>query len=292
MKGWHASTRRSLCCSRRTTRCCTGARRPAWRRASSPPTPSLACRRCSTAARAAAACSTQVLQSPLLATSPLPFRGTRVAARRRGRGGRRPASRCAPLVRAGGRKRRAAGRLRAGQAEGAGIVSTPPLDAVLELSGVHKTYRLGQHVVPALQGVDLRVLPGEMLALTGPSGSGKSTLLNLAGLIDQPDRGEVRLRGQRGRRHRRDRGHAAAPRRHRLRVPELQPGAGDDGGRQRRLPAVPRRRAGGRAPRARGRRCCAPWAWPSTPRTGPTRCRAASASAWRSRARWSSGRRW
>ena len=42
-------------------------------------------------------------------------------------------------------------------------MSTLHLDAVLELSGVHKTYRLGQHVVPALQGVDLRVSPGEML---------------------------------------------------------------------------------------------------------------------------------
>jgi putative ABC transport system ATP-binding protein len=67
---------------------------------------------------------------------------------------------------------------------------------VLELRGVHKTYRLGQHVVPALRGVDLVVQPGEMLALTGPSGSGKSTLLNIAGLIDQPDRGEVVLRGR------------------------------------------------------------------------------------------------
>jgi len=70
-------------------------------------------------------------------------------------------------------------------------------DAVLELMGVRKTYRLGQHVVPALQGVDLCVRPGEMLALTGPSGSGKSTLLNLAGLIDRPDRGEVRFHGRR-----------------------------------------------------------------------------------------------
>jgi putative ABC transport system ATP-binding protein len=70
-----------------------------------------------------------------------------------------------------------------------------PGDAVLALSGVHKTYRLGQHVVPALQGVDLQLHRGEMLALTGPSGSGKSTLLNLAGLIDRPDRGEIRFRG-------------------------------------------------------------------------------------------------
>ena len=55
---------------------------------------------------------------------------------------------------------------------------------VLELKGLHKTYRLGEHVVPALQGVDISVHPGEMLALTGPSGSGKSTILNIAGLIE------------------------------------------------------------------------------------------------------------
>ena len=61
---------------------------------------------------------------------------------------------------------------------------------------MHKTYRLGQHVVPALQGIDLAVQRGEMLALTGPSGSGKSTILNLCGLIDQADLGEVWLGGR------------------------------------------------------------------------------------------------
>ena len=68
--------------------------------------------------------------------------------------------------------------------------------AVVELHGVHKTYRLGQHVIPALQGVDLAVQRGELLALTGPSGSGKSTILNLAGLIDRPDRGDIVLDGR------------------------------------------------------------------------------------------------
>jgi putative ABC transport system ATP-binding protein len=65
---------------------------------------------------------------------------------------------------------------------------------VLQLQGVHKTYRLGAHVVQALKGVDLALAPGEMLALTGPSGSGKSTVLHIAGLVDRADAGSVRLR--------------------------------------------------------------------------------------------------
>jgi len=68
--------------------------------------------------------------------------------------------------------------------------------AVVELHAVHKTYRLGEHVVRALQGVDLSVRRGELLAVTGPSGSGKSTILNLCGLIDMPDYGDIVLEGR------------------------------------------------------------------------------------------------
>ena len=64
---------------------------------------------------------------------------------------------------------------------------------VLALRGVHKTYRVGAHVVQALQGVDLQLHAGEMLALTGPSGSGKSTLLNILGGLDVPSSGELRF---------------------------------------------------------------------------------------------------
>jgi putative ABC transport system ATP-binding protein len=71
------------------------------------------------------------------------------------------------------------------------------MSPTLQLRHLRKTYRLGQHTVPALQGVDLDIQPGEMLALTGPSGSGKSTLLHLAGLIDRPDAGTITFEGQR-----------------------------------------------------------------------------------------------
>jgi putative ABC transport system ATP-binding protein len=67
---------------------------------------------------------------------------------------------------------------------------------VLCLRGLHKTYRLGTHVVPALQGVDLAGAARRAAGADRPSGSGKSTLLNLAGLIDRADAGRILLRGQ------------------------------------------------------------------------------------------------
>ncbi len=68
-------------------------------------------------------------------------------------------------------------------------------DALIRLEDVHRTYRLGETEVPALRGVSLELHAGELAALVGPSGSGKSTLLNLAGTIDEPDRGRVLVEG-------------------------------------------------------------------------------------------------
>ena len=69
-------------------------------------------------------------------------------------------------------------------------------DSVLHLSGITKAYNAGKpNEVTVLRGVDLQVAPGEVVALVAPSGAGKSTLLHIAGLLDAPDAGNVRIAG-------------------------------------------------------------------------------------------------
>jgi putative ABC transport system ATP-binding protein len=69
--------------------------------------------------------------------------------------------------------------------------------AILEAEQLWKQYRLGEHPVNALAGVDFAVERGDFVAIMGPSGSGKSTLLHLLGGLDRPSDGEVTLAGLR-----------------------------------------------------------------------------------------------
>ena len=68
---------------------------------------------------------------------------------------------------------------------------------VLEISQLQKTYnKYLAHQVPVLRGVDLTLHAGEVVGMIAPSGAGKSTLLHIAGLLDTPDAGDVRLNGR------------------------------------------------------------------------------------------------
>lgn len=75
--------------------------------------------------------------------------------------------------------------------------STPALalgEVTKVYGGANRSDEAGK--VRALDGVSLRVGRGELVALMGPSGCGKSTLLHVAGLIDQPDSGQVLIDGR------------------------------------------------------------------------------------------------
>jgi len=67
---------------------------------------------------------------------------------------------------------------------------------VIDISGLRKTYLMGEETVAALDGVDLHIDRGEHLAVVGPSGSGKSTLMNIVGGLDRPDEGTYRFEGE------------------------------------------------------------------------------------------------
>lgn len=68
--------------------------------------------------------------------------------------------------------------------------------AEIRLSGITKTYVMGEVQVPVLHGIDLEIVKGELTVILGASGSGKSTLLNIIGGIDKPSSGEVWFRDE------------------------------------------------------------------------------------------------
>ncbi|MFO8050632.1 MAG: ABC transporter ATP-binding protein [Thermoplasmatota archaeon] len=64
----------------------------------------------------------------------------------------------------------------------------------IDVRKVVKTYKVGNSTVRALDGMDLQVEKGEMVAVMGPSGAGKTSLLNMIGGLDTPDEGSVRVK--------------------------------------------------------------------------------------------------
>jgi lipoprotein-releasing system ATP-binding protein len=71
-----------------------------------------------------------------------------------------------------------------------------PAAATLELRGVRRVFKQAGTELQVLNGVDLALQPGEVVALVGPSGAGKSTLLHLAGLLERPNGGTVVIGGE------------------------------------------------------------------------------------------------
>lgn len=66
---------------------------------------------------------------------------------------------------------------------------------LVEIRGLCRRYQMGSEVVRALDGVDLDIERGELVAIVGQSGSGKSTLMNLLGCLDTPTSGHYHLAG-------------------------------------------------------------------------------------------------
>ena len=66
----------------------------------------------------------------------------------------------------------------------------------IELKRVTKHYEMGNNIVRALDGVDVKINKGDFVVIIGPSGSGKSTMMNMVGALDLPTKGSVCLDGE------------------------------------------------------------------------------------------------
>jgi lipoprotein-releasing system ATP-binding protein len=71
-----------------------------------------------------------------------------------------------------------------------------PRAPILHLQGVGRHFKEATGRLTVLEGADLQVFPGELVALVAPSGAGKSTLLQIAGLLERPSEGEVIVAGR------------------------------------------------------------------------------------------------
>jgi ABC-type lipoprotein export system ATPase subunit len=67
------------------------------------------------------------------------------------------------------------------------------MTAYIQASGLVRIFRSSDIETFALQGLDLTVTKGEMVALVGPSGAGKSTFLNMLAALDRPDAGTLHV---------------------------------------------------------------------------------------------------
>lgn len=75
---------------------------------------------------------------------------------------------------------------------GTARTATPPAGAeAIRLEGVHKSFRSGSQTVRAVAGLDLRIAPGEVVAVLGPNGAGKTTTLDMVLGLTEPTSGSI-----------------------------------------------------------------------------------------------------